>query len=115
MKIIDTLTDGTQTYEQRTELDGQEYVLAFQWNDRRGLWAFGITGVDGTAHLTGQTVTLLVPLNRRAVGGPPGVFVAQPETDDHTPPGLLDLGARVKLVYLDQAGGAELPAADDTE
>jgi hypothetical protein len=36
------------------------------------------------------------------------VFVAQPETDDHAPAGLLDLGARVKLVYLDAAAGDAL-------
>ena len=100
LKIIDTLTDGTQTYEQRTELDGQEYVLQFQWVERRERWLFGITGVDGTPILTGQTVSLDIPLNRRAVAGPPGIFLAIAESETREPPGLLDLGARVKLHYI---------------
>jgi hypothetical protein len=110
MIIIDTLTDGTVAYDQRTELDGEEYLLSFRWNERRARWAFSIAGLDGTGILTGQVVSLFVPLNRRAVGGPAGEFVAQPETDDHSPAGLLDLGARVKLVYLDAAAGDALAA-----
>lgn len=97
---IDTLTDGTVAYEQRTELDGAEYLLAFQWNARRDRWALSITGLDGTDILTGQAIPLFTPLNRRAVGGPPGNLIAIPQTDDHAPAGLLDLGARVVLYYI---------------
>lgn len=98
---IDTLTDGTTAYDQRTELDGVEYLLTFRWNDRRQRWAFSINGLDGSDILTGATVSLFIPLNRRAVAGPPGVFLALPESDTTDPPGLLELGARVKLLYLD--------------
>jgi hypothetical protein len=108
MLEIDTLTDGTVAYDQRTELDGEEYLLSFQWNERRARWAFSISGLDGTWILTGQVVSLFVPLNRRAVGGPPGTLLALPETDDHSAPGLLDLGARVKLLYFDAADASEL-------
>jgi hypothetical protein len=47
MIIIDTLTDGTVAYDQRTELDGEEYLLSFRWNERRARWAFSIAGLDG--------------------------------------------------------------------
>lgn len=110
MLIIDTLFDGTVSYTQRTELDGTEYQLRFDWNDRRQRWTFGILALDDTPILTGQTVSLNIPLNRRQVGGPPGVLVAYSE-DTNAPPGLLDLGARVKLVYYD-AASAEADAAE---
>lgn len=98
---IDTLTDGTTAYDQRTELDGEEWLLTFRWNARIDRWFMSIAALDGTPVLTGAGVSLLVPLNRRAVGGPPGVFLAYSETEDDNPPGLLELGARVKLVYLE--------------
>ncbi len=96
---FDTLTDGLTAYDQRVELDGVEYLFTFRWNARRERWTFSIDGLDGTPILTGQTVSLFVPLNRRAVGGPPGAILAVPEDDSRDPPGLLDLGARVKLQY----------------
>jgi hypothetical protein len=108
MVIFDTLTDGQTAYDQRTELDGVTYLFTFRWNARRERWTFSIDGLDGTPILTGQTVSLFVPLNRRAVGGPPGVMLAIPEDDSTEPPGLLDLGARVKLQYWTAAEVADL-------
>ena len=100
MIFLDTLTDGTPAYDQRTELDGVEYLLTFRFNSRRDRWSFSITGLDGAPILTGATVSLFIPLNRRAVNGPPGLFLAIAESETREPPGLLDLGARVKLHYI---------------
>lgn len=97
---IPTLTDGTQSYTQRTELDGEDYLLSFLYGLRRDRWVMSIQGLDGTFLLTGQTVHLFIPLNRRAVGGPPGVLIALPEVGVVDPPGLHDLGAGVKLYYI---------------
>lgn len=98
---IPTLTDGTTAYDERVELDGVEYLLTFLWNTRRERWSFSINGLDGADILTGQTVSLQVPLNRRAVGGPPGAFVAVSLTDNLDPPGLTELGERVVLLYIE--------------
>ncbi len=95
-----TLTDGTQAYLQRTELDGEEWLVSFLYNLRRDRWTFSLQALDGRYALTGQTVHLNIPLNRRAVQGPPGVLVALPEAGVVDPPGLHDLGASVKLYYL---------------
>lgn len=97
---IPTLTDGTQSYLQRTELDGEDYLMSFLYNLRRDRWTMSLQSLDGTFVLTGQTIHLQIPLNRRAVGGPPGVLIALPETGVTEPPGLHDLGANVKLYYL---------------
>jgi len=102
MREINTLTDGTTAYDQRTELDGEEWLLTFRWNSRIDRWFLSITALDGTPVLTGVQVGLDVPLNRRAVGGPPGpIFATSFSGDD--PPGLLDLGDRVRLFYLEAA------------
>lgn len=98
--VIPTLTDGTEAYDQRTQLDGVEYLLQFRYNLRRELWTFSIVGLDGTPILMGQTVHVGIILNRRAVGGPPGVLVAISETDDISSPGFEELGLRIKLCYL---------------
>jgi hypothetical protein len=108
---IDTLTDGSEAYDQRTQLDGVEYLFQFRYNLRRELWSFSIVGLDGTSLLTGQTVHVGIALNRRAVGGPPGILVAVSETDDISSPTLQELGERVKLLYLDATEVAALGAS----
>lgn len=109
--VLPTLTDGTEAYDQRTQLEGAEYLFAFRYNLRRELWTFSLEALDGTPILTGQTVHVGVTLNRRAVRGPPGVFLAISETDDLSPPGLHELGERIKLCYLTAAEVAALEAA----
>ncbi len=98
--VIPTLTDGTEAYDQRTQLDGVEYSLQFRYNFRRELWTFSVVALDGTPLLMGQTVHVGIVLNRRAVGGPPGLLLAISETDDIASPGLTELGERIKLCYL---------------
>jgi len=105
---IPTFTDGTEAYDQRTQLEGVEYLFQFRYNFRRELWTFSIQALDGTDILTGQTVHVNIPLNRRAVGGPPGLFLAISETDDLESPTLQELGDRVKLCYVTAAEVAEL-------
>jgi hypothetical protein len=109
--VLPTLTDGTEAYDQRTQLEGVEYLFSFRYNLRRELWTFSIAALDGTPILTGQTVHVGVALNRRAVRGPPGVFLAISETDDLASPQLHELGERVKLCYLTAAEVAALQAA----
>lgn len=109
--LIPTLTDGTEAYDQRTQLEGVEYLLAFRYNLRRELWTISIRALDGRAILTGQSVHVGIVLNRRAVQGPPGVLLAISETGDLGSPQLHELGARVKLCYLTTAEVAAIEAA----
>ena len=110
--IIPTLfaENSVEAYDQRTQLEGVEYLFAFRYNLRRELWSFSIQALDGTPILTGQSVQVGIILNRRAVGGPPGMFMAISETDDIDPPLFHELGARVKLCYLTAAEVEELAA-----
>lgn len=108
--VLPTLTDGTEAYDQRTQLEGVEYLFQMRYNLRRELWSFSIQALDGTPILTGQAVHVGIILNRRAVGGPPGIFMAISETDDISSPLLQELGTRVKLCYITQAELEELVA-----
>lgn len=95
-----TLTDGTQRYQQRVSLDGTEYFVTFAYSLRRDRWTFSLQGLDSTDILTGETVHPNIQLNRRAVGGPPGVLMAIPISGFVGAPGLHDLGEGVKLFYI---------------
>lgn len=108
--ILPTLTDGTENYDLRTQLEGTDYLFLFRYTLRRELWTFSIQSPDGTDILSGQAVHVGIPLNRRAIGGPPGLFFAISETDDLTSPGFDELGSRVKLCYLTAAEVTALAA-----
>lgn len=108
--ILPTLTDGTEAYDERVQLEGVEYSFQFRYNLRRELWSFSIFSLDGTAILAGQSVNCGIPLNRRAVGGPPGVLMAISETENIDAPTLLELGDRVKLCYLTADEVAQIQA-----
>lgn len=97
---IPTPTDGTPVFDARVRLDGTDYVFDFRFANRRGVWVFGITGLDGARILVGQTVVCGLPLLRRAIGGPPGqLFAFGSPISNLDPPGLTELGGRVSLTY----------------
>lgn len=109
---ISTLTDGeTQYYDQRVRLGGVDWVFEFLYSDRRGVWTFSVANLDGEYVLTGQTVTCGVSLLARAVGGPVGTLLAIPASADNlSPPGLTELGDRVRLVWFDATKTPLVPA-----
>lgn len=111
-RSIPTLSgpDAVEAYDQRTSLDGVEYLWEFRYNLRRELWSFSIRALDGTPILTGQSVFVGIPLNRRAVGGPSGILIAISETENIDPPTMLELGDRVKLYYISADEVAALDA-----
>jgi hypothetical protein len=65
------------SYRQRTELDGVEYEMLFQWNDRTNSWYFSLFFTDGSALLEGKVVALNSDLLLAMVDPrrPPGALV----------------------------------------
>jgi len=104
ISIIPTSTrEDVSSYTQRTALDGTEYVIAFDWNDREQHWYMDIADREGVAIATGIKVVCDWPLLRRCVDGraPAGAIIAIDQSGSGADPGLTDLGARVELLYLD--------------
>lgn len=111
-----------ESWTQRTELDGRDYLLSFSWSRREERWFLDVA--DESASPIAQNIKLVAgwPMLLRVVDErrPPGeiMVVDQAALDaEGTPdlqiavdPGLDDLGARVVLVYLDAAEIASIAA-----
>lgn len=104
--LIPVSTDPAFT--QRSKLDGTEYELYFEWNERDGRWFFSISDSTGDRIASGIKVVADWPLIHRVRDArrPPGEIVAIDSTGNGEPPGRDDLGARVKIYYYDEASFA---------
>jgi hypothetical protein len=93
------------SYVQRTTLEGREYVLAFDWNEREGRWFFDVLDSEETPLAVGLKVVVGFPLLRRKTDPrlPPGDFLAIDTSDTGADPGFAELGGRVRLCYLEAA------------
>lgn len=97
----------TPLYSQRVTLDGTEYILLFDWNDREARWYLSLFTIDEKPLATGIKVIANWSLLRRYKGNavPSGVLMAVDMSPmGGEPPGFTELGARVKLVYFPADG-----------
>ena len=88
------------------DLDGETYRLRFLWNDRIEAWTLDVFGSDGTIRAASLAVRSGFPINaalRSVAGLPAGILIALARDSDGSDPGLADLGARVRVVYLTAA------------
>jgi hypothetical protein len=111
--IFDTSTDPeVESYEQTEDLDGREYLIRLDRNERDESWSFSMYLTDGTPLALGKKVVLNYPLMFGETDSrlPPGRIFAVDTTASDTDPGLTELGDRVILVYLDAAEVALLTA-----
>lgn len=108
-EVINTSTE-LSSYTQRTILDGREYLLTFQWNQREEKWYLSIADQDGDPLGQGIKVVANFPLNRALtdIRSPPGILYAMDRTGQGCDPLLRELGDRVLLIYITEA---ELAAA----
>lgn len=118
--IVPTSTTDT-SYFQRTQLDGVDYILQFEFNLRSKRWFFSLYDsafapiLSGYKVSAGDDLLALVSDTRK----PPGSLMvvdlpAQGEKETAArDPGIDELSdeARVALVYIDEAGVAT--ASDD--
>jgi hypothetical protein len=86
---------------QRTQLDGKDFLLKFDWNDRTGHWYLSIADTDDAAILTGRQLSTDCPIllgctDARRPSGDLFVRDLQGSGDD---PGFSDLGSRFVLLY----------------
>lgn len=92
-------------YQIRTTLDGSEYLFRFDWNGREGRWYFSLADINESWIVTGVKIVCNWPLLRRVTDKrrPPGELMATDFTSTGEPPGFVDLGRRVKLLYFPES------------
>lgn len=99
MEEIPLPTD-TPLFDLRVTLDGQEYLLTFDWSERAGRWYMSIQDLSGVYLARGIKLISNWPLLRQRSNPalPPGnLFVYDPLEGDA--PGFTDLGRTVILAY----------------
>lgn len=95
--------NGASHWTQRTQLDGAEYILTFDWSQRDGHWSLSIADTDENPLHTGIVLVagmgllaheLTVGSNLREI------YVLDRTQAGDADPGFGDLGARFALVYI---------------
>jgi hypothetical protein len=101
MKVI-PIVPGPARFEQRTILDGREYLLSFDWNSRAARWSISLADAAGAPIVSGLRVVAGMPLLRllKDTRSPPGELLVI-DREDLGDPGKKELGARCFLVYLE--------------
>lgn len=93
---------GTPLYSIRVPLDGRDYRLYFDWNDRNARWYLTLSTIDDELLRSGILVLSNWPLLRtvRDSRKPPGqLFAIDLSSSNGMPPGYFDFGSRVRLFY----------------
>ena len=105
--LLPTPPEGYPDFTVQVPLTGVTYTLRYKWAERADAWFFSISDAAGP-----------ILLNQRiAVGNnllaytadprkPDGVIMVVAPDRDESDPGLLDLGKRVQLVFVDAASVA---------
>lgn len=102
-------------YQQRTRIEGRDYVLAFAFNEREARWYLTISDESEDPIATGIKLVsnwrLLAPY-RYDPRCPPGELTVSDISGDASPPTLLELGEgkRCELIYWTADEVAEIDA-----
>jgi len=99
---IPTDASGARSFRQRTSLDGHEYVLTFDWNERSSAWFFSLADTDETPLLSGKKITVGTDLLGALLGParPPGQIICLEVSGLPVDPGLTSLGDTHELLYV---------------
>lgn len=104
MAVLRIPTTNDPFSVQRTDLEGKEYVLLFDYSQREGVWYLTIKDVTETPLASGIKLVCNWPLTYRLPnpGLPPGDLIVISKTTDDSPPGIDDLleGGRCELTYV---------------
>lgn len=96
-------------FRQTTQLDGVEYVLLFQFNQRMCCWYVSIFDEDDEPIVVGRRLNVDVPIGRgvRDDRFPEGRLMTVDQYEDlaagKADPGFTDLGVRHLLLYFEES------------
>jgi hypothetical protein len=112
---VQTLFDGTAHYRQSTPLDGEVFVLHFNFNTRDGNWYLSVHDLDDNPirGCVGRKLVVNYPVLLRSVASdrPIGELLVVSGADDD--PGLFDLGNGTILSYIPRADVAASAAGEE--
>lgn len=109
--VVPTSTE-LSSYTQRVTLDGREYFMSFQWNQREAKWYLAIADENEDTIVSGIKVVADFPLTRKVADTriAPGELLAIDFSQTGQDPGLTDFGERVLLVYVEASDVEATPA-----
>lgn len=94
---------GQSHWTQRTQLNGAEHLLTFDWSQRDGHWSLSIDDADGNPLHTGLVLVAGIELVGQLVRRVPGGLIVIDTTGaNDLDPGFADLGGRFALVYVER-------------
>lgn len=96
-------TDGeTPFINHRTTLEGKDYDLDLQWNERRGVWVVSVRAQDGETLVASKVLRHGHNILARCLSPnrPPGILFCWCNTPANiAPPGVADFDARAGIFY----------------
>lgn len=103
--LIPSAPSGSARWRQRTALDGVDFLLTFRWSQRSGCWLLDLADAEGVAIVEGLALLVGVPLLLGVTDArrPAGELVVVDTAGGDRDAGFVDLGDRVRLVYLTAA------------
>ena len=99
------LSNADPYFTKVVALDGVDFILEFQWNEREGRHYCAIKDAAGTEIVGATKVVVEIPWLAHEVSEsmPAGQLWFIDMTGAGVDPGLLDLGRRVQLKYVEEA------------
>ncbi|MBU0975160.1 hypothetical protein KKD03_05675 [Patescibacteria group bacterium] len=104
IRIID-LTNADPYFSKVATLDGTDFILEFQWNEREARHYCSLKDAAGTELVGATKVVVDTPwlVHETSASMPAGQLWFIDSTGAGIDPGLLDLGRRVQLMYVEEA------------
>jgi len=90
------------SYSQRTQLEGRDYLLVFDFREREGRWFLDLLDNEEEPLACGVKLVVGARLLRRKTDPrlPPGDFLVVDLEGQGRDPGFGELGARFRLLYV---------------
>jgi hypothetical protein len=102
MPLIVPVFPSTPLYQERVRLEGRDYILLFDWNNREQRYYLSIFDQDGVPLLLGVKVVSnwgMLGKHHFNPALPPGELIPMDLESGGEPPTFDDFGTRVRLFY----------------
>ena len=97
------ISSDSPDYEQQVTLSGETYILTARWNARAGRWFLSLADAAGDVVWQGVKASMDLPIRMHSTSAikPDGQLWIVDASGSGVDAGLMDLGSRVQLVYVE--------------